>query len=68
MTGPEEAKICPHCGKRIEKLPKRGRSDLYWEIKLRCPHIDEINVIDCTDEILDKIERHSWQRSKKKET
>lgn len=56
--------VCPHCGQKIPPKPKRPRGDLYWKIRLRCPHLDEMNVIDCTDEIADKIERHSWQRSK----
>ena len=67
MADQEKIDRCPHCGKTLRPPKVIPRTDLYWIVKNRCPHLGSINFIDCTNEIFEKIAKHSWQRSKKKE-
>jgi len=64
--------ICPHCGKETEEKwkPAFARTDWGWEVAKRLRFLEQcgcgFEIIDCTGEISDMIERHSWQRTKKK--
>ena len=55
---------CPHCGKEQKRAIVR-RPDLYWRLEPRLRYLCcGVEVIDCTSEVYEIIERHSPKRVK----